>query len=134
MNRIALDRHAIGRGMVAYLAIGVPSGLLIALLHGSDKSGHESNLWIAAAVAVIIVAPLVGGAVAGSAQQSPLVHGAVAVAGPAGVFLVGRSLVGVFQSSLDAAQAMTFLLYLVVFTGLGMLGGYVGFRRRQSAA
>jgi len=120
--------------MAAYLAIGVPSGLLIALLHGSDKSGHESNLWIAAAVAVIVVAPIVGGAVAGAAQQSPLMHGAVAVAGPAGVFLVARALVGAFQGTLDAAQGVTFLLYLVVFTGLGMLGGYVGFRRRERLA
>jgi hypothetical protein len=119
---------------MAYLAIGAPCGLVIALLHGSDKSGHESNLWIAAALAVIVVAPIVGGAVAGAAQQSPLVHGALAVAAPAGLFLLVRSLVGELQGTLDATQAVSFVLYLVVFTALGMLGGYVGFRRRQRLA
>jgi hypothetical protein len=131
---VALDRRAIGRGMSAYLAIGVPCGLLIALLHGSDTKGHESNLWIAAAVMVIIVAPFVGGAVAGAAQPSPLMHGAVAVAVPAGAFLVISSVVRATEGRMGAADVVTFLLYLVVFTGLGMLGGYVGFRRRQRLA
>jgi hypothetical protein len=131
---VALDWRSVGRGMAAYLAIAVPCGLLIALLHGSDTTGHESNLWIVAAVIVILVAPIVGGAVAGSDQPSPLIHGAIAVAGPAGAFLIFRSLLGAAQGNLTAAQVVTFLLYLVVFTGLGMLGGYFGFRRRQRLA
>ncbi len=131
---LALDRRAIGRGISAYLAIAVPCGLLIALLHGSDTKGHESNLWIAAAVVVVLVAPFVGGAVAGAAQPSPLVHGAVAVALPAGAFLVISSIVRATEGRMGAADGVTFVLYLVVFTGLGMLGGYVGFRRRQRLA
>jgi hypothetical protein len=131
---VALDRRSVGRGMATYLAIGVPCGLLIALLHGSDTKGHESNLWIAAAVMVIIVAPFVGGAVAGAAQPSPLVHGALAVAVPAGAFLAISSVVRATQGRMGAADGVTFVLYLVVFTGLGMLGGYVGFRRRQRFA
>jgi hypothetical protein len=53
------------------------------------------------------------------------------VAIPAGVFLVVRVLVGMVQHSLTASEGTTFLLYLAVFTALGMLGGYLGFRRRQ---
>jgi hypothetical protein len=131
---VTLDRRAVGRGAATYLAIAAPCGLLIALLHGSDTSGHESTLWIAAALLVIVIAPLLGGAVAGSAQQSPLIHGALAVAAPAGVFLALRAIVGRVQGTLTATQVVTFVLYLVVFTALGMLGGYVGFRRRQHLA
>jgi ABC-type Na+ efflux pump permease subunit len=131
---VTLDRRAVGRGASGYLAIAAPCGLLIALLHGSDTSGHESTLWIVAALLVIVVAPIVGGAVAGSAQESPLLHGAVAVAAPAGAFLVVRAIVGGVQGTLTATQVVTFVLYLVVFTALGMLGGYVGFRRRQRLA
>lgn len=144
---LAVDRRAVGRGMGAYLAVAAPSGLLIALLHGSDTKGQESNLWTVAAVLVILVAPIIGGivaggaprvqgasAVAGGAQQSPLVHGALAVAGPAGVFLVARAIVGAAQGGLGAAQVVRFALYLVVFTSLGMFGGYAAFRRRQRLA
>jgi hypothetical protein len=131
---VTVDRRAVGRGAATYLAIAAPCGLLIALLHGSDASGHESTLWIAAALLVIVVAPVVGGAVSGALQGAPLVHGAAAVALPAGLFLLVRAAVGEVQGTLTAAQAVTFVLYLVVFTALGMLGGYVGFRRRQHLA
>jgi hypothetical protein len=42
--------------------------------------------------------------------------------------------VGAGQGTLTATQAVNFLLFLVVFTSLGMLGGYLGFRRRQRLA
>jgi quinol-cytochrome oxidoreductase complex cytochrome b subunit len=119
--------------MAAYLAIAAPCGLLLALLHSSNPA-HESNLWTAAALIVILIAQAIGGAVAGAAQPTPLIHGAVAVAVPAGAFLVLRSVIGLAQGRLTTAQGVTFLLYLVVFTGLGMLGGYFGFRRRQRLA
>jgi hypothetical protein len=131
---VTVDRRAVGRGAATYLAIAAPCGLLIALLHGSDASGHESTLWIAAALLVIVVAPLAGGGVAGTAQEAPLIHGALAVAAPAGSFLVVRGIVGGLQGTLTATQVVTFVLYLVVFTALGMLGGYLGFRRRQHLA
>lgn len=131
---VAVDRQAIGRGAATYLAIAAPCGLLIALLGGSDRAGHESTLWILAALMIIVVAPLVAGGVAGGRQPTPLVHGALAVGVPAAVFLVVRGLVGAIQGTLTGAQAVTFLLYLAVFTALGMLGGYVGFRRRQHLA
>lgn len=131
---LAVDWRALGRGVAAYVAIAAPCGLLIALLQGSDQPGHESNLWIAAALLIIVVAPFVAGAVAGAAQPSPMVHGALAVAAPAAMFLVVRAVVGVVRGNLTAAQVATFVLYLVVFTALGMLGGYVGFRRRQHLA
>ena len=131
---VAVDRRAIGRGAATYLAIAAPCGLLIALVGGADKSGHESTLWIVAALAIIVVAPLAGGGVAGARQPTPLVHGALAVGLPAAVFLAVREVVGEVRGNLSGAEAVTFLLYLAVFTALGMLGGYLGFRRRQHLA
>jgi len=129
-----MDRQALRRGAVTYLAMAAPCGLVIALTGGSKTSGNESPLWIVAAVVVIVAAPLVAGMVAGGAQAAPLVHGAAAVAIPAGVFLVVRVAVGAAQHTLVASEVVTFVLYLAVFTALGMLGGYLGFRRRQHLA
>jgi hypothetical protein len=125
-----LDRRAVGRGAAGYLAVAVPCGLVIAAIKGSDAAGQESNLWILAAVVVLLVAPMVGGALAGRARpDAPLAHGAAAVVIPAGVFLVARALVGLVQGNLTAAQVVSFLLFLQVFAGLAVFGAYVASRR-----
>jgi hypothetical protein len=130
-----LDRRALGRGASIYLLIAVPCGLLIALLHGNDPRGHESGLWVVAAVLVLLVAPVVAGAAAAAATRAaPLTHAAVAVCLPAGVFLIGRILVGLAQGRLTATQVVSFALYLVVFTGLAMVGGWLGFWRKLRAS
>ena len=128
---LTIDHRALGRGMATYLAIAAPCGLLIAVWHGSDKPGQESSVWVAAALAIIVVAPLVAGAVAGRDQRAPLIHGALAVVAPAGLFFALRAGAGGAQGTLTTLQVVRFVLYLVVFTSLGMLGGYLGFRRRQ---
>ena len=128
------DRRALRRGITTFVAIAVPSGLLIALLNGSQTPGHESGLWIVAALLIFVVAPFVAGAVAGGAQESPFVHGALVVAAPGGAFLVLRSLVGVARGNLTATEVTSFVLYLAIVTALGMLGGYMGFRRRHRLA
>ncbi|HLY84477.1 MAG TPA: hypothetical protein VKQ71_15945 [Acidimicrobiales bacterium] len=127
----SLDRRAVARGGGAYLAIAIPCGLLIALLHGKDAVGQESSLWVVAAIAVIIVAPVVGGAVAGAAQpRAPLSNGAAAIGLPAGIYLVVRVAAGIVRGTLTINQVVSFVLYLVVFTGLGVVGSYLAYRRR----
>jgi hypothetical protein len=123
---ITLDRQALRRGMATFVGIAIPCGLLIAL-----DGAHESILWDLAALLIFLVAPVVSGAVAGAAQRSPFVHGGLAVAVPAGTFLVIRALDGVARNNLSGSDVASFLLYLAIVVGLGMLGGYVGFRRRQ---
>jgi hypothetical protein len=131
---IRLDWRAVLRGAAAYLAVAIPCALLIALTHGNDNTGQESNLWVVAAVVVILIAPLVGGAVAATAQpRAPLSHGAAAVGFPAGVYLLVRVVVGAFQGSLTGAQVASFVLFLMVFTGLAVIGAYFAFRRRLRA-
>jgi TRAP-type C4-dicarboxylate transport system permease small subunit len=131
---VTLDRRALRRGAVTYLAIGAPCGLVIALAGRSGTSGNEPAVWTLATLVFIVVAPLAAGAVAGATQASPLMHGAVAVAIPAGAFLIVSAIVRGAEHKLPAPEVVTFLLFLAVFTSLGMLGGYLGFRRRQHLA
>jgi hypothetical protein len=130
---VALDRLALRRGITTYLAIAAPAGLLAGLFDGSTSGGGDAVL-VLAALAIFVVAPIVAGVVAGGAQMSPFVHGAVAVAVPGVAFLVIRSMVGVARGDLTAVDVVTFVLYLVIEVGLGMLGGYVAFRRRHRLA
>jgi hypothetical protein len=120
--------------MATYVAIGAGSGLVIALFLGSQTNGHESTLWVLAALTIIVVAPLAAGVVAGGAQRSPHIHGALAVAVPFAAFLVIRAGAAVVQGRVTATAVVTSILFLVIFTALGMLGGYLGFRRRQRLA
>jgi hypothetical protein len=131
---IRLNWRAVGRGAAAYLAIALPCALLIALTHGNDNTGQESNLWVVAAVLVIFVAPLVGGAVAAAAQpRAPLSHGAAAIGLPAGAYLLVRVVAGAVEGSLTGAQVASFVLFLMVFTGLAVIGAYLAFRHRLRA-
>jgi hypothetical protein len=123
------------RGAIAYLVIAVPSALIISLTHGNDTPGKESDFWVLAAILVLLVAPVIGGFVAGAARPTaPLSHAAAAVGVPAAFFLVIRLIVGLARGSLTAGQVMSFLLYLVVFIGLAVVGGYLAFRSRSRMA
>jgi hypothetical protein len=123
------------RGAFAYLVIAVPSALVISLTHGNDTPGKESDFWVLAAILVLLVAPVIGGFVAGAARLSaPLSHAAAAVGIPATIFLVIRVIAGLAQGSLSAGQVVSFLLYLVVFIGLAVVGGYLAFRSRSRTA
>jgi hypothetical protein len=124
----SLDRRAITRGVVGYLSVAVPCGLIIAVAQPSDTSA----LWVVAAVLVFLVAPIVGGALAAAAaaRRSPLTHAAAAVSVPTTVFLIARVAIGVARGNLTATQVVSFVLYLVVFIGLAMVGGYAAFWRK----
>jgi hypothetical protein len=131
---IRLDWRAVARGTLAYLIVAVPCAVLIAVTHGHDNTGQESNLWVVAAVLVIFVAPLVGGAVAATAKpRAPLSHGAAAVGLPAGAYLLVRMVVGAVNGSLTGGQAASFVLFLMVFTGIAVIGAYLAFRRHARA-
>jgi hypothetical protein len=122
------------RGAVAYLLVAVPSGLVAAGLDG-HLSNVAATVWTLAVVLLVLVAPCVGGAVAGaSGQAAPLTQSAVAVAGPTAVFAVARIFDGVVKGTLTAALVTTLVLYLLILTGLAVLGGYVAFRRRSRPA
>jgi hypothetical protein len=118
-----LDHSATWRGMRAYLVIAVPCGVLAEVVHSGGL--------LAVVVILLLVAPVVGGAYAASSgDRAPLTQAAVAVAAPTAAFFLLRLLVGAARGKLDAALIVSLALYLVIVVGLGLLGGYVGFRRR----
>ena len=130
---VTLDGACVRRGIATYVTIAVPSGIVAAVADRSSSTGSSAVL-VVAALLFFLVAPLVAGAVAGGAQSSPFVHGALAVAVPGAAYLVIWSAVGVLRNNLTTTNLVSNLLYLFIETGLGMLGGYVGFRRQRRLA
>jgi hypothetical protein len=129
-----LDRRAVLRGAAAYLLIAVPCGLVAAGLDG-HLSNAEATVWTLAVVLLVLVAPPVGGAVAAtSGAPAPLTQSAVAVGVPTAVFLLARILDGIVKGTVDLALVTTLVLYLLILTGLAVLGGYLAFRRRSRPA
>jgi hypothetical protein len=127
-----LDHRAVLRGAGTFLLIAAPCGVVIALLRGQHLSGGQSTLLAAAVVVLFLVAPGVGGALAGTAgDRAPMTQSAVAVAAPTAVFVVIRILDGAARGTLDAALVTTLILYLLILTGVAVLGGYAAFRRRS---
>jgi len=122
-----LDHRAIWRGTRAYLVIAVPCGVLAAV---------ASSGWLQAiAVLLLLIGSIVGGAVAAATgDRAPLTQAAIAVTIPTAAFFVLRILVGAARGDLDATLIVSLALYLVIVVGLGILGGYIGFRRRTRAA
>jgi hypothetical protein len=95
---------------------------------------HSSGL-LALVEILLLVAPIIGGAVAASSgERAPLTQAAVAVTAPTAAFFLVRVLVGAARGKLGATLVVSLVLYLVIVVGLGILGGYLGFRRRTRTA
>jgi hypothetical protein len=122
-----LDHGAVLRGTRAFLVIAVPCGVLAEVVHSGGL--------LAVVEILLLVAPIIGGAVAASAgDRAPLTQAAVAVTVPTAAFFLVRVLVGAARGKLGAALVVSLVLYLVIVVGLGILGGYLGFRRRTRTA
>ncbi|MGH9125878.1 MAG: hypothetical protein ACRDZ8_14300 [Acidimicrobiales bacterium] len=129
---VTLDRRSLGRGVATYLAITVPSGIVVALVGSSNSTGSAAVLAIAG-VLIFAVAPLAAGFRAGSGQRAPYVHGGLSVALPASAYLLVWLVDHLIRGKVNGADVVTFLLYFLIEVGLGMLGGYLGFRRSRRA-
>jgi len=127
----SLDVRAVGAGALTTLAFGVPPVLLVQAVQGG-AARHDAGLRVIAALVAIVVAPLIGGVVAARHQPgAALTHGGLAAsAGYAGDVVLAvarRAVTGGGAPPLRLLPA--FVLFLVVFSSLGMLGGYAVFRR-----
>lgn len=127
----SVDVRAVAAGALTTLAFGVPPVLLVQAVQGG-AARHDAGLRVIAALVAIVVAPLVGGVVAARHQpHAALTHGAwAASAGYAGDVVLAvarRAITGGGAPPLHLLPA--FVLFLVVFSSLGMLGGYAVFRR-----
>lgn len=127
---VTIDRASVWRGMATYLAVTVPSGIVVALVGGSNSAGSAAVVGLAA-VLIFAVAPLAAGFRAGRGQRSPYVHGGLSVAFPAGAYLLVWLADHLIRGNVNGEDVVTFLLYYLIEVGLGMLGGYFGFRRSR---
>jgi hypothetical protein len=122
-QRPQLDRHSVVTGAIVTVIISLPSARI-----GRALSANElSNLSILFAV-LVLLGPLVGGALAARGHPaSSLVHGAAAAAlgwaVTVGVTITGRLIVG------HGVPILSSLLVGCMFVPLGIFGGYFTFRR-----
>jgi putative membrane protein (TIGR04086 family) len=97
----------------------VPVALVARLVSGGDEVGSG---WNAAFTVLIIGATLVGSGFAGRRQaELPMLHGAVA---GTLTYAVART-VSVIASG-DVPNAIALAFALIVFAGIGAIGGFVG--------
>ena len=117
---------AVRAGAIADLAVMVPVVALYSALRATGIASGDAPV-IATAVLAGLLAPLVGGTVAGRrGGPVPLTNGAMSGGVAALAFLVFRIVDGIARgTSVNAASAVT--LALIAMT-LGLLGGYAGFR------
>ncbi|MBV9666123.1 MAG: hypothetical protein JOZ37_19325 [Actinobacteria bacterium] len=125
-----LDTRVAGIGAIVILAISVPPAVIIAALKSEDVVGRESNLWVIAAVA-ILVAFAAGGVVAGRRRPDmPYIHSAAAAVAAEVVLL----LYVIVRHTVEHRSTSWVSLALLFQIGisLSLLGGHFA-QRRQAA-
>lgn len=113
-----LNTSSVLRGAAVALAIIVPVVLLVRVL----DPDNVSSAWGWAYTGVILVATLVGSAVAGHRErETPLLHGAV-------TGLVTFTAAQVVASLIrgEAPNVIGFLFFAIAFMCLGTIGGFLG--------
>ena len=116
-----LDRRSVLTGAVVGLVITVPSGLIAGALD------EDSNLVVVFTL-LVLVAPFLAGAVAARHhRRTSMVHGAVA-AGVAWAVAIAISVVAKLIAG-NGVPVLASLLLGVWSVSIGMIGGYVTFRR-----
>ena len=121
-----LDWAAVLKGAVVTGVVLFATVLIVKALR-PDDSDAESNLWFLVGGAVL-VAPLLGGFVAGTGHPDrPLTHGAAATGLAAAAVLVVAVVRSVARSR--AIPIGTVLALCVILVSLGVVGGCVAFRR-----
>jgi hypothetical protein len=116
-----LDQRSLLTGAAVAVAITVPSGFIAGAL------SEDSNLVILFTL-LVLVAPFLGGAVAARHhRRTSLIHGAVA----AGIGWAVAIVVSVIAKLIagDGVPLTASLLLGVWSVSIGMIGGYVTFRR-----
>jgi len=125
-----LDTRVVGIGAIVILAISVPPAVIIAALKSEDVVGRESNLWVIAALA-ILVAFAAGGVVAGRRRpDKPYVHSAGAAVA-AEVVLLAYVVVRHAVEHRTTSWISLALLFQIGIS-LALLGGH--FAQRKQAA
>jgi predicted permease len=125
-----LDTRVAGIGAIVILAISVPPAVVIAALKSSDVVGRESNLWVIAAVA-ILVAFAAGGVIAGRRRPDmPYIHSAAAAIAAELVLLAYAVVRHAVEHRTTSWVSLALLFQIGI--SLSLLGGHFS-QRRQAA-
>lgn len=123
----SLNRSAVLAGAVACLVLAVPAAIVTAVL-GDDDGGTDQSNWVLVAFLVIVVAYLLGGAVAGRrAPTVPFINGAAATF----LAFAGVQVVGVVRRIIaDETISIGALVFNALLApSIGVVGAWFGARR-----
>lgn len=120
----ALDVRVVSLGAALQIALVVPPALLVSALRPDDV-GAESNLWLVAAFAALVVGPAAAGAFVGRRRPDlPMVHAAAATT-LAWAFLAGVGAARAAAADADLAPKLATLLTIApIQVGIGVLGAF----------
>jgi putative membrane protein (TIGR04086 family) len=124
-----LDIRSVITGALTTLIVSLPAGLIGRALAGNDEN---SNTWIVFGL-LVLVGPVLGGAIAARRhRRSAMVHGAAA----ATLAWVVTIVISVTGKLIDGKPVpiLSSLLVGFMFVSLGIIGGYVTFRREVRSA
>ncbi len=123
----ALDLAAIRAGAIVCLAIAAPAALIQSILADEDAGRNQSN-WVLVALLAIVVAYLVGGAVAGKrAFDTPFIHGATATMA---AFAIVQVIGGIGRIARgDGLSPVALVFNLLLAGSIGVVGAWFGARR-----
>jgi hypothetical protein len=136
-----IDWRVVVRGALVGLAIIVPVTVVRVVLDREVRDFDDSG-WIYPLFVLILVAYLVGGAVAGRARpDTPLTHGLLAGAGVVVLWIPIRIVIwavredgrGLFSGDDAALGAGQLFGAFVIASGIGMVGGLLAARMQRRA-
>lgn len=128
----ALERPAVLTGALWCLALAVPAAVVQGVL-ADDDTGTDQSAWVFVALLAIVVAYLLGGAMAGRrALDAPFVNGAAAAFSAFAVVQVVGIIVRVVRG--DGVSPVALVFNALLAASIGTVGAWFGARRGAAAA
>ena len=128
----SLDRMAVLAGAVVCVLIATPAAVVQSVL-ADDDAGTDQSAWVFLALAAIVVAYLVGGAVAGGrVPDAPFINGAAATLAAFVAIQAVGAVVRLVRGNGLSPVAIVFNALLAA--SIGALGAAYGARRATIAA
>jgi hypothetical protein len=137
-TRATVDWPAVARGALLGLALIIPVTILGAVLDRSIDNFDDSGWRVLLALLIVAAFVPAGGYAARLAHEAPLTNGALAGLGAFLMWLPVRVLIwltrddnqGLFSGRNAVFRPGQLFGFLVISTALGMLGGFISFRRQ----
>lgn len=126
----SLDRNAVLAGAVWCVLIASPAAVAQGLL-ADDDAGTDQSVWVFVALAVIVTAYLVGGAIAGArVTDAPFINGATATLA---AFVAIQAVGAVVRLARgDGLSLVAIVFNALLAASIGALGAAYGARRATS--